>query len=359
MTLALRNSTGREQVDTLLQELLAQLELAFPTRICSYYLGGSTTDGTAVGHDRSPNASDVDLFVIFRCTVAEEEHTYFQHLVAEYQRTCPLQVDAHAYAADDLLLQTRREATQTSFLNALIRVAGVLLYGEDLRDQLPAVSFPRYVLDVIESGNFHLSIPRQRVALSYPLGTPLVFPLTYPDPTSEFYGYEVVPARPGAPEGTRVLVALTGWIATLLLALGTGQYAGQKSQCLRLCQEYLPNDQRVQLVAKIYQTCKDGWKYALPSEARERALLRQFCQDTLPLENDYLRLCRAFLLAQLRQGEVGEQQRAAGVLQSVVYRDEEMAAALAPLERSSDEGVRIAVGKALESLRHSSSSGNG
>jgi hypothetical protein len=148
MPLALRNSTGNEPIDTLLRELLTQLELAFPTRVRSYYLGGSTSDGTAVGHDRSPNSSDIDLFVIIRGTIAEE-HAHFQNLVAQYQRTSPLQVDAHAYAEDDLLRPPRREATQTSFLSALIQVAGVLLYGEDLRAELPAVSFPRYVLDVI------------------------------------------------------------------------------------------------------------------------------------------------------------------------------------------------------------------
>jgi hypothetical protein len=52
----------------------------------------------------------------------------------------------------------------------------------------------------------------------------------------------------------------------------------------------------------------------------------------LPLENTYLQICRTFLPVQLHQGGEDEQRQAAGILQSVVYRDEEVRAALVSLE---------------------------
>jgi hypothetical protein len=44
----------------------------------------------------------------------------------------PLSIDAHAYSEDDLLHHPRLESTQTSSLNALIKVAGILIWGTDL-----------------------------------------------------------------------------------------------------------------------------------------------------------------------------------------------------------------------------------
>lgn len=326
METKLQATTGIAYLDALLERLITLCEQSFPARIRSYYLGGSNSDGTAVGHDRSSNSSDVDLFVIFCGTITEDEHATFQRLVAECQLTSPVQVDAHTYSEDDLLSKARPDAAQTSFLSVLIQVAGVLIYGSDMRADLPPVQFSHYVLDVIESGVFHLGIPRQREGIAYPLMTPLVFPLTYPDPAGEFYGYDTVLARPSAPRGTRVLVALTTWIATLILALETGRYVGQKSQCLRLCKEYLPNDWRTQLTATIYDLCKSTWGYALPEHAKDREQLRSFCRETLALENEYLRITHDYLLARLQHGTMPEQRMVSRILQSVIYQDDNMRA---------------------------------
>lgn len=355
MNIELHATTGVERLDDLLVHLITLFEMSFPARICSYYLGGSYSDGTAVGHDQSPNSSDVDLFVIFRGTVAEDESTNFQRLVAECQLAGPVQVDAHAYSEDDLFQRSRKDTTQTSFLNALIKVAGVLVYGDDLRADLPSVPFSRYVLDVIESGIFHLGIPRQREMLTYPLVTPLIPPLAYPNPDGEFYGYDMVPARSDAPHGTRVLVALTAWVATLILALETGHHAGQKSQSIQLCKEYLPNDKRTQLVAAIYDLCKGACKYALPSSEEDRERLHGLCRETLPLENEYLRIVHDYVLAQLQHGGVQEKRQVLRIMQSVLYQDNEIMATLETLTHDTDETVQTGAAKTLEIVEKSMS----
>ncbi len=350
MSIALHSTTGRESLDSLLQRLVSLFEKTFPGRIQSYYLGGSYSDGTAVGDNRSANASDLDLFVIFHDAVNEAEYATFQQLVEECRLISPIQVDAHAYAGETLLQQSATNASQMSFLNMLIRASSQLLYGEDIRAALPAVPFSRYVLDVIESGLFYIGIPRQKRTISYPLPEPLVPPLTYPNAAEEFYGYEVVPARSDAPRGTRVLVGLTAWIATLILALETGQAVGQKSQCVQRCKKSLPDDQRVHLIAAIYDRCKERWGYGLPESGFEREQLRALCWGVLALENDYLRLCRSYLLVQLHQGEVFEQRQAMRVLESVVYSDNEMRAILSALVHADDEVVRSGAAKALQAV---------
>lgn len=353
--IVLRTTSGRESLDDLFRRLISRFELSFPGRIQSYYLGGSYSDGTAVGYDRSPNASDIDLFVIFHGTIAEDEYAAFQRLVEECRLISPIQVDAHAYAGEALLQHSASDTSQMSFLNALIRASSQLLYGEDIRAALPDVPFSRYVLDVIESGLFHVGISRQREQLSYPLPEPLVPPLLYPDISEPFYGYDDVPARPDAPRGTRVLVALTMWIATLILALETGRAAGQKSQSLQLCKTYLPDDQRIHLVAAIYDLCKGTWGYALPERASDREQLRALCHDVLALENEYLRLCRSYVLTQLQQGEAPSQRQAIRILENVIYPDDEMRTTLSALAQTEDKAVRTGAAKALQALEGHSS----
>jgi len=226
----------------------------------------------------------------------------------------------------------------------------VPVYGDDIRAALPAVPFPRYVLDVIESGLFPIGVPRQRDSVAYPLPTPLAPPLTYPDPNGEFYGYDAVPARPAAPRGTRRLVSSATWIATLILAVETGRLAGQKSQSIQLCKEYIPDDRRTRLAATIFDTCKGEWGYALPTGAEERARLRGLCRDMLALENEYVTLCRGYVLAQLQGGGDDEKWQATRILRNVVYRDDEIVAALEAVASAGNEDVRAEAAKALERM---------
>lgn len=351
MDIAVSGATGIARIDDILRGLIDLFEASFPGRIRGYYLGGSYSDGTAAGADGSPNSSDIDLFVIFRATLADGEATTFERLVAACRLISPIQVDAHAYAEADLLRQPRPGVAQVAFTNVLLGGADAPLYGDDIRAALPAVPFPCYVLDVIESGVFPIGIPRQREAVAYPLPTPLMPPLTYPDPDGEFYGYDVVPARPDAPWGTRVLVSIAAWIATTILALETGRYATRKSQGIQLCKEYLPDDTRTRLAATIVDTCKGEWGYAFPEGAENRARLRDLCRDTLTLEDEYLTLCRAYVLARLRDGEDVERWQAARILRSVAYRDDEIAAALRAVGDANDEAVRAEAARALKIMR--------
>src|SRR5579875_3541534 len=58
VSVKLHATTGIDYLDTLLANLVTRFEQSFPARIRSYYLGGSSSDGTAAGYDQSPNSSD-------------------------------------------------------------------------------------------------------------------------------------------------------------------------------------------------------------------------------------------------------------------------------------------------------------
>lgn len=324
MNVTLTTTSGNERLDTLMQGLIALFELSFPERIRSYYLGGSSSDGTAVTHSSSVNSSDLDLYVIFRGVMEEAELKTFQQLVAASRLISGIQVDASAYAEDDLLGRSGSGVEQVNFMRGLLKIAAQHVYGEDIRKVLPDVSLQRYTLDIIESGVYHIGIPRQLKKLSFPLVTPLVFPLSYPDPVGEFYGYDAVPVRPDVPSGTRVFVAGAVWIATLLLALETGRYAGRKSQSIQLCKELLPDDWRAQLAVTINDVCKLAWGYALPERAEDRQHLHELSRQMLALENEYLSLCRDFLLSRIQVGDPGERPQIARILQSITYPDEKL-----------------------------------
>ena len=115
-----------------------------------------------------------------------------------------------------------------------------------------------------------------------------------------------------------------------------------------------PNDKRPQLAATINDTCKGAWGYRLPGDAEDRKRLRDWCRDTLDLENEFLRLCRHYVLAQLQQGGVEEKRRATRILQSVVYCDTEMMAILKTLAHATDEGTRSGAAQALAIMESSS-----
>jgi cell wall assembly regulator SMI1 len=220
----------------------------------------------------------------------------------------------------------------------------------------------RYVLDEIRSGVFVMSYPRQRQYLSYPLTTPLIFPLTYPDSQGEFYGYDRIPASADTPSSTLALVDTMLSILRLVLTLEIGLYLadekkarsiGEQDQYIHLCKEYLLDDRRIQLATTIYIACRGAWEQALPTRAQDREQLRGFCRDTLALENEYLSLCRNYILTQLQRGEREEKAHAAHILKSIVYRDDELVATLQALIEEDDEEVRFCASQALEAVEQS------
>lgn len=155
-------------------------------------------------------------------------------------------------------------------------------------------------------------------------------PLDYPDPTDEFYGYTHRTVR--LPDGfevpsTRDLIRTTGWAATALIALKTGQYVVRKRDCFIAYRNEI-NDEWAELLETIYATCRREWNYLIPEEAGVRERLRAICARTLAFENHFLREYQSFLLGELRSGDEKAIRAALHILGHTFFADEKVIGAL-------------------------------
>jgi hypothetical protein len=129
----------------------------------------------------------------------------------------------------------------------------------------------------------------------------LVFPLNYPDPEGEFYGYdcqEIEAVAGGTIKGMKELIMVTGVAGSAITALRAGVYTEKKGDMVRLYREHI-NDEWTTLLAEIYEKCNRQWGYLIPEEEAARQDLRRMCRQALAFENHFLTLLRDFLLAEL------------------------------------------------------------
>jgi hypothetical protein len=99
------------------------------------------------------------------------------------------------------------------------KLGGRLLYGQDVCRLYPLLPIEAWARERMHAAYWLLINVYHRP-------TPVHFPLTFPSPSDEFYGYTNRTFR--LPDGrevpcTRNLVRTTGWDATALLALQAGQ----------------------------------------------------------------------------------------------------------------------------------------
>lgn len=372
--ITLLTSTGNQQIDDILRGVIGVFEAAFPGRTRAYYLVGSYADGTALVE------SDIDFGVLFKGRMEKDEAEKAWQLSQFCSLISPVCLDFMA-------------ASENEFLHAddvTLRLASQLIYGEDIRDTIQLPSLEAYIRHCT-SGAFTIASARLRKR------DVIVYPLDYPDPSGEFFGYAHEPAADGS-FGADIgplkwLVAVVGRVAQSILALREGQYVATRDACLRVYRERI-NDQWTDFIADIYALCRARWRYGIPGTTAERQTLRDLCGHTLDFENRFLDLYRSYLLQELRHGDeepdrvspsafyyqtglTGEQFRdriaratvttkdkdglnmrlvrnfraiyAAHVLQKVIYPDEETVAALRAAERSDDAELCYAAREARTS----------
>ncbi|MDQ2903794.1 MAG: hypothetical protein M3Y81_09600, partial [Chloroflexota bacterium] len=147
----------------------------------------------------------------------------------------------------------------------------------------------------------------------------VTYPLAYPDPAAEFYGYDLRKVR--LPDGrevnsTRDLIRATGWAATAIIAFKCGRYVARKSDCHRIYQECF-HDEWGSLLADIYQQCRGRWHYLIPEASAERQQLRAICARTSGFENHFLQVYKKFLLSELRHEDTQAREQALKVLAAI------------------------------------------
>lgn len=251
-------STGQLQIDDTIRGIIGIFEAAFPTRIRSYYLVGSYADSSATP------LSDIDIRIIFKddFTAGEEEK---MRQVRHYCRLIsPIPIDCPPLSEARLL-------HDVNWLHEPLGIKsdGQLLYGEEIRDSFGEPEFSAYVRNVTAVPVQRFARIRQQDGLS--------FPLTYPDPTGEFFGYddETGPAWGKVP-GTKGLVHMIGFAATCLIAFQSERIVTRKSDWLRLYKETI-GDEWAPFLEDLYRKCKETWLYRIPENKDERHQLREIC----------------------------------------------------------------------------------
>jgi hypothetical protein len=154
----------------------------------------------------------------------------------------------------------------------------------------------------------------------------LIWPLEYPDPASEFYGYERYGFFNGddAPEmytpGARTILNCATMIATVRMT-SAGLRVPSKRRCVAMFAEFTPGA-TADWLARLYDACKLSWRYRIPDAPAERALFRDLCAPMLVVENDFLAFARPLTLAALDQHDNYASPRAQDRLRWVAYPGE-------------------------------------
>jgi hypothetical protein len=277
-TISLINSTGNDKADKVLQGIIGVFEAAFPERIRGYYVEGSYAEGKGIA------TSDIDLEIVFiDAVVGDIDH----EKAVQIGESCAL------FSAIELDI-TVTDEQQLSRGIAPIFKESLPVYGEDVRDKFPQMPLEEWIHTRMHAA-YWLTIN------VYHRSQVVTYPLTYPDASGEFYGYDNRTMT--LPDGrkvkcTRNLIRTIGWIASALLAYNAGKMLAKKSECFKAYRECL-DAEGAQLLQDIYELCRERWQYFIPESVEERKILRDICVRTLYFENRFLATYKQFLLVEL------------------------------------------------------------
>ena len=319
----LLNTTGKEKVDEIICGIIGIFETVFPDRIRGYYLTGSYSDGSAV------TTSDIDIYIVFKDSFTNGEEVLARQLWLYCRQICFVKIDLIRINEERLLRVG----------NIGVKLATLLMYGEDIREKIPLPVFDTYLQGVTEASFSYLA-GALRDADS------LVFPLDYPDPAGVFYGYD---AKDWGTE-TKGLVSSVCRAATAIVALKGGRYVGKKSDSIKSYKDCI-NDEWTGFLEEMYEEGRERWGYRIPEDAVERDRLRELCRRTLAFENHYLSIYREYLLAQLRREDDSCRLFAVKRLGETIYADEEIIDALRADESRGGEELRQAVQETMQKMR--------
>lgn len=292
--------TGSPQIDEVILGIIGIFETSFPNRIRSYYLVGSYVDGSA-----SP-FSDIDIRIIFKGAFEPGEEDRMLRLRRYCRLLSPTTIDCPP-------LSEERIWHDDHWLHEPLGIQsdGRLLFGEDIRHTFTEPAFGAYLENVT-------AVPINRFARIHNQ-TPLVFPLAYPDPDGEFYGYDDRIGPAWAEEAsTKSLVHIVGFIATCLIGFRANRMVTKKSEWLKIYKESI-NDEWTPLLEGIYTRCKEDWSYRIPDDEAERSHLREMCRQVLDFENYYLTQYWVFLQGKLEAGDGRERTFAQERLKQIHY----------------------------------------
>lgn len=314
--LALVNITGNDEVDRMLRLVIGGFEREFPGLFRGYYVIGSYATGTALP------ASDLDL--LFEGRVPDpSERERSKVLLDTCRAATPLDGGVFPMIGEAL----------HGIYNPIFKLKSLFLYGHDMRDTIPLVPPGEWARQCMHG--------IYRVMGRNGTLTQISYPIDYPDPQGEFYGYDDTVRLPDGSEvkGTRGLVTGAGWLATSLIGLKARCYVLSKGEFAASYRQHV-GDEWAPFLDDLYDSCRRRWNYLIPQGAEDRAKLRLLCERYLQFENQFLAVYRDFVLAELQRGDDSAMLQALRTLERLPYDDAEIKAAVDMLQnrRESNSG---------------------
>lgn len=300
-------------VDAALSQVIEAFERTFPGRIRGYYMHGSVADHTAIA------TSDVDLDVVVKGTFqGPAEQAALGQAARAISQSSDLEVD----------IDVTEEASLMEGAEPTFKLGSHLLYGEDIRGQVPLLSIEEWGRERMFRGYFLLVRVFHRPSrVRYPIG--------FPQPDAEFFGYtarHVILADGTDVASTRDLIRVTGWLATALIAYEGRRYVVRKAGCFPLYHNVF-NDEWSSLLEEVYLTCRGRWRSLIPDDPGDRDQLRRICARVLAFENHFLTRFKPFLLAELQRAKPREESRALWLMRELPLEDAEVLNAVQRLSR--------------------------
>ena len=325
-TISLLKSTGNQRVDDILRGVIGIFETIFPDRIRGYYLVGSYADGTAV------STSDIDMKILFKNRFRDNTER------KNARQICECCFGLISPIPGDVTANDEETAFSSSTLRLRIKAGSLLIYGEDIRDQISLPSLDQHIRDVMFRAYVFCFTDRLRPNLKA-----RVWPLDYPDPSDEFYGYTYK-------GDTTVFTSVVGAVATAIVASKAKKYVFTKNDCLKLYKKYI-NDKWTVLLEVVFGKIREQWEYQIPRNKEERQQLRGICRQALAFENHFLIIYKDFLLTELRDAEDEDKLLAVKRLGEIIYPDEETLDALKALESCANREMREVVNNTINWIR--------
>lgn len=332
--ISLINSTGNDTIDDILVRVINAFENAFPNRIRAYHVTGSYYNRSAISN------SDIDMTIIFKGDSIDEQEEEKCFQTGEYcDSLSSVELD-FKYIDEGKLLPLDNEFPYTHYI-IINKIGSLLIYGEDIRHKMPLPP-----IDVV-AWTYMVGIYRERLLSKRRESSEvLTFPLRYPEPEDEFYGY-------GSGDNIFDLVLSVGLAVTIMCAIKAGKYVGSKSECPSIYAECI-NDKWTPFIQEVFEKCRYQWEQRVPTDEAERKQLREICRKTLAYENHFLSVYREYLLVKLRGSDGYSQILAAQWLGKIIYPDEEVVNALKSLENSDNRELQQVVKEALGQISASS-----
>ena len=278
--IALTASTGNEDVDAVLKGVVGVFEDVFPGRVRGYYVVGSYANGTAVG------GSDLDFHPLFKGEFGDGEAVRVYAARDICNGMAPLELNVDPWPED----------FAKAVYSGIFPLVSLPVFGEDIRPSIPLPPLEAYRRRLVNVGG----LLKARQASS------LRFPLAYPEPDDELYGYGRRGVHgPEGPEvqGTRGLIGVAYSIVLGRLGMDAARYIAGKAEAFALYGERY-DDEWAGLANQIWERCRQDWQYRIPAAERDREELRAMCRRLLAWENFYLGLYRDFSLKELAAPKV-------------------------------------------------------